>query len=88
MSHPLHCCDRMNEMLCEHEMHRTEEQVFIYGRPSFANDGDGHFDNMTDSFIITYCPFCGRKIDAHSSKGREEGCQEAAPDNPEVRAGI
>lgn len=35
---------------------------YIRGSPSYADDGDGHFDDMTETEEISYCPFCGEKL--------------------------
>lgn len=42
------------------EGHST--RYFIRGQPDFVDDGDGHYDDMTGSEEIFYCPFCGTKL--------------------------
>jgi len=56
------CCEDLS-ILVEHEdIEQGAIGLEIYGKPSYANDGDGYFDDMTETYPIVYCPFCGAKI--------------------------
>lgn len=35
---------------------------YIKGKPNFTDDGCGHYDDMTGSREILFCPFCGEKL--------------------------
>lgn len=36
--------------------------VWINGETKMVDDGDGYFDDMTDSSEISHCPYCGAKF--------------------------
>lgn len=34
----------------------------IRGVPAMDDDGDGHFDDRTETVNISFCPFCGERF--------------------------
>lgn len=61
------CCSKLAEAVKGEFIERTKYHddsltFFIRGRPSMVDDGDGHFDDMSGSEIITNCPFCGSTL--------------------------
>ena len=58
------CCETMKNKIRDEVISRyeTPEVYFIYGKPEFVNDGDDYWDDMTESFEIFWCPFCGKKL--------------------------
>jgi hypothetical protein len=61
---PIYCCDQIKNSVVELTFDSDDclQRAEIYGKPDFANDGDGHFDDMTDMDEISYCPYCGTKL--------------------------
>lgn len=59
-----YCCSPLEYAIKDGNIiHREDKSKFyIYGYPSFADDGDGYTDDMTETTEITHCPFCGRKL--------------------------
>lgn len=58
----MNCCDEMKKFILEGNAIFLDDRVRIHGKPVFASDGDGHCDDETDLYTITYCPFCGKLI--------------------------
>jgi hypothetical protein len=57
------CCEDLSKMAEAEELEQGASGLEIYGKPRYANDGDGYFDDMTNTYPIVYCPFCGAKIE-------------------------
>ena len=59
----LHSCAKLEKAI-ERDivMPVLTNMFFIRGKPRLINDGDGHFDDMTDEHEIFHCPFCGKKL--------------------------
>ncbi len=58
----LGCCENMWVALCSHDILKYEDGTYrIYGETMMVDDG-GTIDDMTDMYLISYCPFCGRKL--------------------------
>lgn len=47
----------------------VENKFYIYGKPSYADDGDGRTDDMTENIQMIHCLFCGKQL-APSPKPR------------------
>jgi len=62
----IYCCKEFQRAFSKENIthHGNERGIsfYIYGRPRFANDEDGYFDDMTSDDEIFYCPFCGQKL--------------------------
>jgi hypothetical protein len=56
------CCKEMKQRIAKEDFEHGDFGVEIYGKPSYAYDGDGQYDDMTCTYPIVYCPFCGAKI--------------------------
>jgi hypothetical protein len=35
----------------------------VISRSYSVDDGDGHYDEMSDDMEIKFCPFCGKKLE-------------------------
>lgn len=58
----LGCCENMWVALCSHDILKYEDGTYrIYGETMMVDDG-GTIGDMTDMYLISYCPFCGRKL--------------------------
>lgn len=53
-------CNELKEYIEKENALFHGVDLVIYGKPSFSNDGDGHFDDTTNFYKIKYCPFCGK----------------------------
>lgn len=53
------CCKEMIDCVQSGDIEETSVGVTIHGKPEFVDDGDDRMDDMTGSFIIRFCPFCG-----------------------------
>lgn len=62
------CCTMMRKNIAFGNVGVGYEEVEMFGRPSFHNDGDGYFDDMTDQIPINFCPWCGTKIEIERKK--------------------
>ena len=55
-----YCCDNLRKAVdSETVLFLNGGSFHIHGRPSFAYDGNGRYDDMTEEFEIHFCPFCG-----------------------------
>lgn len=56
------CCENMWVALSSDDIVKYGGGEYkIYGRPDVLSDHDAYRDN-TDMYLISYCPFCGRKL--------------------------
>lgn len=55
-------CREMKNVLLSENFKVISGKVIIYGEADYVNDGDGHYDDMTDHYVASFCPFCGRDL--------------------------
>ncbi len=55
-------CNKFQKLLDNHDIDQWGTTYAVYGRSRYADDGDGHIDDMTNSYAISFCPFCGKSI--------------------------
>ena len=60
------CCTKLSSLIASNEvdLNLTEKKITIYGKPTSipaSHDFDETID-QTKTFSITFCPFCGKKI--------------------------
>lgn len=58
----IQCCRKMREKVEQESIWLRTDGYWIYGKPEFAYDGDGIFDDMTAIHQIHFCPFCGAAL--------------------------
>ena len=70
------CCQTFSDLVRLDEIgyDPLTGEFAIHGRPNFADDGDGHSDDMTREFVITYCPFCGKNLKELREAVSADGC--------------
>lgn len=59
------CCDTMKTRLKYQHLTIDDEDgsLWMYGKPVFVRDGGGdRRDDMTNQFVVNYCPFCGTNL--------------------------
>jgi len=67
MTTSLLCCERFKKLVAEDEIERQGTPdgfcFVIHGSPSFADEGDGCYDDTTGEYVIDFCLFCGKRLD-------------------------
>lgn len=58
----IYCCEMFKSLILSEDIGTDCGVVEIHGAPDYANDGDGYIDDMTGTYQILFCPFCGVKI--------------------------
>lgn len=60
------CCIKLSNVIENNDIDEYGPEdnriVAIYGMPNSVDDGDGYWDDMTEEYIINFCPFCGANL--------------------------
>lgn len=57
------CCREIQKACQEDYVSWCSDSEILLVKTYQVDDGDGHYDTMTDNSInLTYCPFCGKKL--------------------------
>ena len=59
-----YCCDKFERSIRDEDIFKlySDKKYKIHGKPEGSDDGDGHYDDMTEDIEIDFCPFCGAKV--------------------------
>lgn len=57
-----YCCIDLEHRIFENDIELCNNEYYMHGGSIEASDGDGYTVDMTESFVIKYCPFCGAKL--------------------------
>lgn len=69
------CCDDMRKAVSDSNvLPAMDGGAAIYGRPRFVHDGDHHWDDMTDTMRVMFCPFCGKGLPDGKETAWMEAC--------------
>ena len=55
-------CKTFMHAIVEDNIIFTNDKFSIFGVPSVVADGGDYYDDVTETFAISFCPFCGKSL--------------------------
>jgi hypothetical protein len=61
------CCNEMSSRIANGDVSFVSSggaiHLYFRGSPRFVGDGVGGMDDITEEYLIRFCPFCGKKLE-------------------------
>lgn len=57
-----YCCETFKHTVIEDNIICINDRFNIFGVPSVIADGDDYYDDVTETLVISFCPFCGKSL--------------------------